>query len=83
MNHVQLLVSFICFVVYLSLHLNNYFNSKKLLTKICKIIKQKNKFFILNNYLSLKYSNLEDKIEKVKKGYQRCLSLYIYSSLYI
>jgi len=54
---VQLLDHFIYFVVYLSLYLNNYFTSKKIVTKISKIIKLKNIFFILNNYLSLKYNN--------------------------
>jgi len=32
----QLRYPFICFVVYLSLHLNNYFNSKKKLLKLVK-----------------------------------------------
>jgi len=52
----QLLDPFICFIVYLPLHLNNYFYSKKIVTKISEIIKLKNNFFILNNYLSLKYN---------------------------
>jgi len=32
----QLFVFFICFVVYLSLHLNNYFDSNKWLLKLVK-----------------------------------------------
>jgi len=53
----QLLIIFICFVVHLSFHLNNYFNFKKIVTKISKTIKLKNNFFIINNYLNLKYNN--------------------------
>ena len=40
----QLFVLFICFVVHLSLQLNNDLYSKKKVTKISRIIKLKNKF---------------------------------------
>jgi len=36
---------------------NNYFKSKKLFTKISKIIELKNNYFIINNYLNLKYND--------------------------
>jgi len=61
----QLLTLFICFVVHLSLHtFKQLFKFKKIVTKISKIIKLKNNYFAINNYLNL---NIIIKRIKLKK----------------
>ena len=53
----QLLFIFICFVVHFIFTFEQLFQFKKIVTKISKIIKLQNNFFIINNYLNLKYNN--------------------------
>ena len=57
----QLLFLFICFFSFIFIF-EQLFQFKKIATKISKIIILKNIFFIINNYLNLKYNNYEDTI---------------------